>query len=388
MVVLPKCGTNPRPSDDFNESHGSENSDSDAVDTALALRWNKTSPGFPENERNSQKAVDLSCSSSSEVASSKQNISTGIGENKYQVDRRNLDRSETEHPCQESGFSSYGGIGATNNSRSENGADKNGIEISSAIHGYSLSNSRSENGTDLYGDEPSLSLREHPQDNNNLNPGPLPDIDDIDHSLIFTCEGRCGEKLSFPCSCTATCVVYGSCCNNITQDCPEVWQEGWARFEHITRADLVCDENLVYQISSCPGPVKEAVIGGERWLANSKKPMLKKVNVSSPSSSDLRGPVMDNHTTTTVCLSTVYDSFVYQPGRLSCMEDPVYERDWIWLNDFRNSTCFSHLESLRSDSSSSAISVIKRHGMSFAGEFSFHALAVSAVFKAVTSLTI
>ncbi|GFO11112.1 hypothetical protein PoB_003761700 [Plakobranchus ocellatus] len=288
MVVLPKCGTSPRPSDVFNESHGSENSDSDAVDTALTLRWNKTSPGFPENERNSQKAVDLSCSVSIEVASSKQNITIGMVTNNFQHNRKSLNHIENEHPCQESTFSSYGGIAPTNNSRSENGTDKNGTEISSAAHGYSLNNSRCENATDFYSNEPSLSLREYPQDNNNLNPGALPGMDDIDHSLIITCEGRCGEKLSFPCSCTTTCVVYGSCCDNITQDCPEVWQEGWARFEHITRADLVCHENLIYLISSCPRPVKEAVLGEGRWLANSKKPMLRKENMSSPSSSDVR----------------------------------------------------------------------------------------------------
>ncbi|GFO50717.1 hypothetical protein PoB_007722200, partial [Plakobranchus ocellatus] len=285
MVVLPKCGTSPRSSDDFNESNGSENSDSDAVDTALALRWNKTSSGFPENDTNFQKAVDLSCSVLNEVASSKQNITIGMVTNNLQENRRSLDLNETVNPFQESEFSACDSIVATNNRRSENGTDNNGTEVSSAAHGYYLNNRRSENRTDLYGDEPSLSLREHPQDNNNLYPRPFPGMDDIDHSLIFTCEGRCGEKLSFPCSCTATCVVYGSCCDNITQDCPEVWQEGWARFEHITRADLVCDENLVYQISSCPSPVKEAVIGGERWLANIKKRMLKKVNVSSPSSS-------------------------------------------------------------------------------------------------------
>ncbi|GFN86683.1 protein c-ets-1 [Plakobranchus ocellatus] len=103
----------------------------------------------------------------------------------------------------------------------------------------------------------------------------------------------------------------------------------------------------------------------------------------------LRGPVMDNQTTTTVCLSTVYDSFVDQPQRLSCMEDPVYERDGTWLNQFGDSSCFSHLERLKAGSSSSSSSSSRseviignnKHGISFAGELFLRVLVVTTGLK-------
>ncbi|GFO45507.1 hypothetical protein PoB_007201200 [Plakobranchus ocellatus] len=54
-----------------------------------------------------------------------------------------------------------------------------------------------------------------------------------DLTLTFTCQGRCGMEMSFPCSCSASCVVYGTCCDNITQVCPHVWEEGMTRFDHM-----------------------------------------------------------------------------------------------------------------------------------------------------------
>ncbi|GFN83531.1 hypothetical protein PoB_001003700 [Plakobranchus ocellatus] len=90
----------------------------------------------------------------------------------------------------------------------------------------------------------------------------LIDDNDIDMTLTFTCEGNCGKKISFPCSCSATCVVYGTCCENLSQDCPHVWKEGQLRFDHIRRSDFVCDADLkIYKIVSCPGSLAHKEIG-------------------------------------------------------------------------------------------------------------------------------
>ncbi|GFO35261.1 hypothetical protein PoB_006176600 [Plakobranchus ocellatus] len=70
--------------------------------------------------------------------------------------------------------------------------------------------------------------------------------------LTFTCQGRCGRKISFPCSCSATCVIYGICCDNMAQDCPRVWEEGLTRYDLIRTSDFICDENWIYTIISCP----------------------------------------------------------------------------------------------------------------------------------------
>ncbi|GFN93795.1 hypothetical protein PoB_002030100 [Plakobranchus ocellatus] len=49
--------------------------------------------------------------------------------------------------------------------------------------------------------------------------------------------GRCGKKISFPCSCSAACVIYGTCCDNMAQDCPHVWEERRSSFNLIRTLD-------------------------------------------------------------------------------------------------------------------------------------------------------
>ncbi|GFO01407.1 hypothetical protein PoB_002791200 [Plakobranchus ocellatus] len=89
--------------------------------------------------------------------------------------------------------------------------------------------------------------------------------------LTFTCEGQCGKRISFPCSCSATCVVYGTCCDNMASDCPHVWEEGLSRFDHIRRADIICSEDSIYMISSCP--VREIGLESMRKRAMKKESM-------------------------------------------------------------------------------------------------------------------
>ncbi|GFO35258.1 hypothetical protein PoB_006176300 [Plakobranchus ocellatus] len=89
----------------------------------------------------------------------------------------------------------------------------------------------------------------------------------------FTCKGRCGKKISFPCSCSATCVIYGTCCDNMAQDCPHIWEEGLTRFDLIHTSDFICDQNLIYTIVSCPKEKKEIVQRNEMLLETSNKQM-------------------------------------------------------------------------------------------------------------------
>ncbi|GFN74499.1 hypothetical protein PoB_000100500 [Plakobranchus ocellatus] len=104
----------------------------------------------------------------------------------------------------------------------------------------------------------------------------LSDDNDIDMDLIFTCEGRCDNKISFPCSCSATCVVYGTCCENLSQDCPRVWEEGQFLFDQIRGSDFVCDADFkIYKIVSCPGFIESKEIGS----SNSETPMMRIENV-------------------------------------------------------------------------------------------------------------
>ncbi|GFN77496.1 hypothetical protein PoB_000400200 [Plakobranchus ocellatus] len=101
-----------------------------------------------------------------------------------------------------------------------------------------------------------------------------------DLTLIFNCQGRCGKEISFPCSCSASCVVYGTCCDNMTQDCPHVWEEGMSRFDHMLGADIVCYEDFIYMISSCPRSLRKDTEGEEVTLPTIGKPASKKINLS------------------------------------------------------------------------------------------------------------
>ncbi|GFO00462.1 hypothetical protein PoB_002696700 [Plakobranchus ocellatus] len=97
----------------------------------------------------------------------------------------------------------------------------------------------------------------------------------LDLFLTFTCQGRCGKKISFPCSCSATCVIYDTCCDNMAQDCPYVWEEGMTRFDLIRTADYICDQNSIHIIISCPNIDKESVQQNETEAGTSNKQMLR-----------------------------------------------------------------------------------------------------------------
>ncbi|RUS82586.1 hypothetical protein EGW08_009660 [Elysia chlorotica] len=69
---------------------------------------------------------------------------------------------------------------------------------------------------------------------------------------LLTCRGRCGFGASFPCGCSASCVVYQTCCRDIALDCPHVVQKAWSEFQHLITADVLCDDDAVLKITSCP----------------------------------------------------------------------------------------------------------------------------------------
>ncbi|GFN98947.1 hypothetical protein PoB_002545300 [Plakobranchus ocellatus] len=100
-----------------------------------------------------------------------------------------------------------------------------------------------------------------------------PSMLDDDLFLTFTCQGRCGKKISFPCSCSATCIIYGTCCDNMAQDCPHVWEEGLTRFDLIRTSDFICDQNSIFTITSCPKRKKEIVQRNEVESETSNKQM-------------------------------------------------------------------------------------------------------------------
>ncbi|GFO35253.1 hypothetical protein PoB_006175800 [Plakobranchus ocellatus] len=68
---------------------------------------------------------------------------------------------------------------------------------------------------------------------------------------------------------------------------------------------------------------------------------------------ELRGPIVDDQNKTTVCLTrTAYcvkecPTKMLDPNDLLCMEDPIHELDSTWISKFRSSSCFYHLNELK-----------------------------------------
>ncbi|GFO10203.1 hypothetical protein PoB_003670800 [Plakobranchus ocellatus] len=126
-----------------------------------------------------------------------------------------------------------------------------------------------ENSTEIPTSKQNTSLTE-----NSLSLGQItsPTILGDDLFLTFTCQGRCGRKI-FPCSCRATCVIYGTCCDNMAQDCPRVWEEGLTRFDLIRTSDFICDQNSINTIVSCPKKMKDIVQLNEMESETSNKQM-------------------------------------------------------------------------------------------------------------------
>ncbi|KAK3768276.1 hypothetical protein RRG08_031068 [Elysia crispata] len=88
----------------------------------------------------------------------------------------------------------------------------------------------------------------------NMTP-PMIDIEN-EEALVYTCADKCGEERISPCSCSALCVVYDTCCENFSQDCPHILQDARHTFEDLIASDKFCSVDGVFIISSCPTHVE------------------------------------------------------------------------------------------------------------------------------------
>ncbi|GFO37232.1 reverse transcriptase/ribonuclease h/methyltransferase [Plakobranchus ocellatus] len=150
---------------------------------------------------------------------------------------------------------------------SKNETGKDDTELLKLREQLPLNNSISENGT-VVAANPNENSFVHGQVKEIPSPS---DDNDIDMAVTFTCEGRCDNKMSFPCSCSATCVFYGTCCENLSLDCPRVWEKGQFLYDQIRGSAFVCDADLkIYKIVSCPGLIGSKEVGS----SNSETPMM------------------------------------------------------------------------------------------------------------------
>ncbi|GFN84721.1 hypothetical protein PoB_001122700 [Plakobranchus ocellatus] len=169
------------------------------------------------------------------------------------------------------------------NGSSEKESDNNVTTILISMQECNKNNVNPENETGIEGTEiPMLIQEQHLKHaNSNVSPVTATTILDGDNdvALMFSCQGRCGKKFSFPCSCSPTCVVYGTCCFNLTKDCPHVWEIGNSRFDHLRGANFYCDE-YVYKIASCPKLDQVHAERKEKGLENARLSIMKTGNRS------------------------------------------------------------------------------------------------------------
>ncbi|GFS19660.1 hypothetical protein ElyMa_005038200 [Elysia marginata] len=71
----------------------------------------------------------------------------------------------------------------------------------------------------------------------------------------YSCNQRCGEDASYPCSCDEKCVVHKTCCRDMSEACPGLYSNALTNFEHLLSASVRCDAGtVVLMVQSCPAP--------------------------------------------------------------------------------------------------------------------------------------
>ena len=87
----------------------------------------------------------------------------------------------------------------------------------------------------------------------------------------LSCEQRCGEDTNYPCSCDEKCVVYKTCCEDLTETCPGLYNLALAKFGHLLSASIHCDAiSAVLLVQSCP-PKAENIHSFKEDLKTLKK---------------------------------------------------------------------------------------------------------------------
>ena len=75
-----------------------------------------------------------------------------------------------------------------------------------------------------------------------------------------SCKQRCGEDISFPCSCNEKCVVYKTCCEDLRETCSELYTNALAKFATLVSASIRCDPmSMVFTVDTCPPVSSEKV---------------------------------------------------------------------------------------------------------------------------------
>ena len=69
----------------------------------------------------------------------------------------------------------------------------------------------------------------------------------------LSCEQRCGQDTNYPCSCDEKCVVYRTCCEDLAETCPGLYNLALTKFRHMLSASVHCDIiSAVLLVQSCP----------------------------------------------------------------------------------------------------------------------------------------
>ena len=135
----------------------------------------------------------------------------------------------------------------------------------------------------------------------------------------ISCKERCGEDISFPCSCNEKCVVYRTCCEDLPETCTELYTNALAKFRTLLSASIRCDPmTIVFTVDSCPpissenvNPLKtdarfsQTVPSNTLFSQSSKKDNTKMIH--SMSDILLNAPVTDYKTGFVYSNATIYE---------------------------------------------------------------------------------
>ncbi|KAK3771729.1 hypothetical protein RRG08_035784 [Elysia crispata] len=72
-------------------------------------------------------------------------------------------------------------------------------------------------------------------------------------SGLLSCQGRCGDRSPYPCSCAAICIVHGNCCDDLNDKCAGLVASAKSRFQHLQMAKVECSSiTSTFMVLSCP----------------------------------------------------------------------------------------------------------------------------------------
>ena len=112
----------------------------------------------------------------------------------------------------------------------------------------------------------------------------------------LSCQGRCGDREAYPCSCANICIVHGNCCDDLKDKCANLVASAKSRFQHLQEVEVECSSiTSTFMVMSCPDQ-----------LSSDEKDLNEKSPLSKHEENDEEGHVYDESLSTQCRTSSIW----------------------------------------------------------------------------------